>query len=281
MYKLFIAPLLLAAIAEGQPAKVIADEEKAFAAMSVHASVQQAFVKYFSDSAVSFHAGKIYNGKEFWKQQKPDSTYLFWSPVYADISLAKDLGFTSGPWQLKVKRTNNEPDARGFYNSVWRKEKDGQWKVVIDIGVGMKEVAKETDSVKYSSIESESPSMSETVNGKQMIMAIEKAYLRNYPYLGGPRDVSGEARFYRPGKLPLISSDSIQRLIRKEKYICQFEVVGGDMASSNDMGYVYGNVKFPSEKNGVFTTVSTNYMRIWKKEKNTAWKIVLDVIAGE
>ena len=64
------------------------------------------------------------------------ATDLRWRPLVAEASAAGDLGYTLGAWDFVERRDGAPPavTARGRYLTVWRKQPDGGWKVVADIG---------------------------------------------------------------------------------------------------------------------------------------------------
>ncbi len=56
-----------------------------------------------------------------------------WSPNFAGVSQAGDLGYSIGTFELTVDDAEGNPVTRnGKYTTVWRKQEDGQWKVVSD-----------------------------------------------------------------------------------------------------------------------------------------------------
>jgi ketosteroid isomerase-like protein len=56
-----------------------------------------------------------------------------WSPDFAAVSQAGDLGYSIGTFELTVDDAEGNPVTRnGKYTTVWRKQEDGQWKVVSD-----------------------------------------------------------------------------------------------------------------------------------------------------
>ncbi|HWX92367.1 MAG TPA: DUF4440 domain-containing protein [Terriglobales bacterium] len=60
---------------------------------------------------------------------------LVWAPVGADISSSGDLGYTWGTYEFRSKDKNGKPVVEhGKYTSIWKKQKDGSWKVVLDMG---------------------------------------------------------------------------------------------------------------------------------------------------
>jgi ketosteroid isomerase-like protein len=118
------------------PAEEVAKAEKGFAKRALQTNTRQAFLEYYDDSVVVFRSGKAVKGKDAsWGKRKVDSTELWWQPVFADISASGDFGYTTGPWEWRRLKTDNMASAYGYYNSIWKKGKDGIWKVVIDIGV--------------------------------------------------------------------------------------------------------------------------------------------------
>ena len=58
---------------------------------------------------------------------------LTWSATTADVSSAGDLGYSIGTFELTTNDPEGNPVTRkGKYTTVWRKQADGQWKVVSD-----------------------------------------------------------------------------------------------------------------------------------------------------
>ena len=57
-----------------------------------------------------------------------------WTATKADVSQAGDLGYTTGTYEQTVHDAAGNPVmTRGKYVIVWKKQEDGQWKVVADI----------------------------------------------------------------------------------------------------------------------------------------------------
>ena len=60
---------------------------------------------------------------------------LRWQPDFADAAASGDLGYTSGRSQRHLVAEDGTLTERdGRYITIWRKQKDGTWKVVADIG---------------------------------------------------------------------------------------------------------------------------------------------------
>lgn len=93
----------------------------------------QAFVSFLADETVFFMGKGEIRGKEAvataWKPlyETPAAPFS-WRPESATVLDSGNLGLTSGPVLA--------PDGTriGTFNSVWRREPDGRWKVVFDRG---------------------------------------------------------------------------------------------------------------------------------------------------
>jgi ketosteroid isomerase-like protein len=92
-----------------------------------------AFQTFLADEAVFFGPAGATHGKAAvaadWKPlfEKPAAPFS-WDPETVEVLDSGTLAISSGP----VKR----PDGTrtGTFNSIWRREKDGQWRVVFDKG---------------------------------------------------------------------------------------------------------------------------------------------------
>ncbi|MFB3061080.1 MAG: DUF4440 domain-containing protein [Candidatus Binatia bacterium] len=63
----------------------------------------------------------------------PPGFSLSWSPNFAGVSQGGDLGYSIGTFEFTVDDAEGNPVTRnGKYTTVWRKQEDGQWKVVSD-----------------------------------------------------------------------------------------------------------------------------------------------------
>ena len=73
----------------------------------------------------------------------PADRTLSWKPFKADIAKSGDLGYTLGNYELRQRGAGGEPNIRyGKYCSVWKKQSDGSWKWVVDIGNASPEQAR-------------------------------------------------------------------------------------------------------------------------------------------
>jgi ketosteroid isomerase-like protein len=60
---------------------------------------------------------------------------LTWSPVHIDVSVSGDLAYSFGNFEFRSVGKDGKPAVEhGKYTTIWKKQKDGKWKVVLDMG---------------------------------------------------------------------------------------------------------------------------------------------------
>ena len=100
------------------------------------------FMSFFADDGVILmpNVGPV-KGREAIRKTKESSFAkpgftLRWKPEYADIAASGDLGYTYGPYTLTFTGADGKQVKRtGRYFTIWKKQKDGSWKVMLDNGV--------------------------------------------------------------------------------------------------------------------------------------------------
>jgi ketosteroid isomerase-like protein len=97
------------------------------------------YVTYFADDGVELPNGEsAVKGKPAIRKSLGDwepGMSLTWTPTGSAMAASGDLGYTYGDYTLKTKDKDGHPVARyGKYMTVWKKQKDGSWKVAADMG---------------------------------------------------------------------------------------------------------------------------------------------------
>ena len=96
-----------------------------------------AFVSYFAEDGVELQEGGGITTKGDMRKEGPwpPDMSLTWTPVKAEMAASGDLGYTYGNYVLKSKDKDGKLVTHyGKYTSIWKKQKDGSWKVVVDMG---------------------------------------------------------------------------------------------------------------------------------------------------
>jgi ketosteroid isomerase-like protein len=100
----------------------------------------QGYLSYYAEDAVEVPNGEaLVRGKaEIAKQTgylDDKNNRLVWTPVGADVSAAGDLGYTYGNYEYHSLDKDGRPSVSvGKYTTIWKRQKDGSWKVVLDMG---------------------------------------------------------------------------------------------------------------------------------------------------
>lgn len=59
---------------------------------------------------------------------------IHWQPTKVEAARSGDLAYSSGTYEMSFNDPSGKPVAdRGKYATVWRKQADGSWKVVLDV----------------------------------------------------------------------------------------------------------------------------------------------------
>ena len=118
---------------------VLMDADRAFAAAVAQDGVE-AWVSWFATDGAQIQpgSGEIIGHDAIRSLMAglddPNFT-LSWEPMRADIAASGDLGWTTGLYVSEGIGPDGEPRrGQGRYVTIWRKEADGSWKVVMDLG---------------------------------------------------------------------------------------------------------------------------------------------------
>ncbi len=107
--------------------------------MAQDGGIGEAFVAYAAPDATLLPANQNpVTGRDGVRLQfadLPEGTRLSWKPFRADASRGGDLGYTLGTYEFHSKDADGKDVTRyGKYCSIWKKQPDGTWKWVVDIG---------------------------------------------------------------------------------------------------------------------------------------------------
>jgi len=140
---------LLAAMACEQPAASVdlaaersslLEADRRFARATAEERLE-GWVGFFAEDGVMFPAGRpvIRDEESIRALMGPlfddEGFSLAWEPLEAEVSAGGDLGYTYGSYESRSPGPDGVPSVTtGKYLTVWRKQGDGSWKVVADIG---------------------------------------------------------------------------------------------------------------------------------------------------
>ena len=119
----------------GERIKLI-DADKAFSKLSEEKGMKTAFIEYIDSNGVLLKqnhppiAGA--NAIDYLIQQNDTAFTLTWQPHNAVVAKSGDIGYTYGIYSFQPKSADTI--LYGTYVSIWKKQRDGTWKFVLDSG---------------------------------------------------------------------------------------------------------------------------------------------------
>jgi ketosteroid isomerase-like protein len=262
--------------------KAIVETERAFSRMSEEQGTREAFDAFIADDGILFRPTPVFGKK--WMQEhplpaSPTRSVLSWQPIFADVSRAGDLGYTTGPWLLR-KDLNGKPQAFGNFMTVWKKQANGSWRFVLDLGIS--NPLPKTDAPIFE------PGSFHPIKGKiekvdheaarSALLNFDREFSKASAVQGGREAflvyAAKDVRLYRNDHFPFVgkmaAADALAPLTAEWTWKPSF----ADVSSSGDLGYSYGIYEL-KDKNGAVSERG-NYARVWKKVNGT-WKLVVDV----
>lgn len=249
------------------PAHALAEAERAFSAASEKDGITASFVEFLDDSCVMFNPGPV-NGKELYRKRKENGAYLIWSPSFVETAASGDFGISTGPWEYRRSKGDTSV-SYGHYFSVWQKDRNGVWKVILDNGIDYPSSVKRIEKGTFRSMNVRTSSGVKVTSGT--IRELENAF--SAAAVQGLRAAyqkysAEDIMMFRKGAFPVSSKKDAMRMIAKEEKGGVSVPVGSAVSSSGDIGFTYGLVI--GQKND-----TSSYVRVWRKEKQ--WKIAADL----
>lgn len=276
--------------------------------MGSEKGVRDSFFEFFGEEGITFQPHPIRFRELARKNPLPEPPpprqfKLEWWPVYGDVALSGDIGYNTGPTLTTDLTPQNRPARHGYFFSVWKRLKNGTWRVAVDMGTTTPAAdPSHQDRLRYvraRQLKSKEPSVhlplgvgrqrpiqepiqKEDKTEREEVMALETEFLRaasrdgyREAYLSYLDD---DARVHRPDTMPLVGRSSAGELFQKQSgTLTKWEAIDGGVAVSGELGYTYGAYELKSTtqegavEKGYFT-------RVWKRDPEGKWKIVADVV---
>ena len=199
---------------------------------------------------------------------------LLWEPRVGDVAASGELGWLTGPSAFTNKKDKKEPQY-GNYLSAWRKQADGSWKVLLDIGTdspgpvtfpegfhryafGPRYVGKE-------------PKAAATASLLERDRALNARLAKEEPSVVYGAFLARNARLHRQGSKPVVGRDAAAEWLTVNSSDLIAVTGTGESARSGDFGYTYGTYTAQGAPR------KGSYMRLWSRTMEGQWLIVTDV----
>jgi ketosteroid isomerase-like protein len=259
--------------------------EKAFAATSVEIGIRDSFLMFFADDGINFQPHPTKTREAFLKRPAPATRppiELNWWPIYADVSRAGDLGYTTGPYTFKDLSPEKRPTRYGYYFSIWKKQANGEWKVAVDCGISTPDHSAQTLEFKPApQVKWKASRKIDLESERAALVDLDRQFLKTSESLGIVesylRYFGSEARLHRDGLLPMTERAAIRAYLSSQISRLFWTPIKSDIAQSADLGYTYGSYELKFA--GTNKTEKGYYVRVWKRDDRGNWKLVLDTFS--
>ena len=283
--RILVALLILGigSVVRGQSAlQDMVKTEQAFSKMAEEKNTRDAFMAFIADDGLLFRPGAV-NGKK-WMSEHPvppsdKKPLLAWQPAFAGMAASGDMGFTTGPWEFKADIKDEKPSGYGHFVTVWKKQADGSWKFVVDLGIshpqsggpqahwGPADTSKK-ENFKPIDVGASRASLLNR-DRKYSAEVLSQGLAKTFSTYAAP-----DVRLYRSAGIPFIGREASSEAIAMTKGQVTWQPIASDTSSAGDLGYTHGTYEVSDETKKVIERGS--YVRIWKKQAGE-WQIVMDV----
>ena len=257
----------------------LVNSEIAFSKAAADSGIRAAFLAFLAGQSVVFRPGPV-DGRALYSNIPASQGGLSWYPVVADISRTADLGYTTGPYESR----SGAPGAaiqHGYYASLWSRQKDGTWKVVLDTGAP--NAAPETRPAPWQPPATYNPPPAlpgrdiEPQRQREALMEMDRQCVKISRSKSTAEAYAAflddSARLYGfhisapfAGKPAVLASQAVKAAVN-------WQPMNAVVSRGDDLGCTYGQL----ENGG--KALSGYYTHFWKRDAAGAWKIVLEVLS--
>lgn len=277
---LLVPTLALAAAGSLPPAQQqLFDTERAFVRAAAEKGFRDSFYEYFADDGIAFNPHPFRVRVSLAGQPStPPPMGADWAPVWGDIAAAGDLGWNTGP--LLYPGRDGKPDRHGLFFSVWKRQHDGSFKVVLDIGSDTPAaVVPITEPPHTSWREGQgTPGGVDVAAAKAALLGAERDFLAVSSAeslgLAYANRLADEARVHRPGVMPVTGRVAIGEWAGAQAGQYRGEPLFADVSKSGELGYAWGSYERIGEDPD-----AGYFARVWKKDARGDWRIVFDTVS--
>lgn len=277
----WLLPLVLVACAEKLPeAHVLplVEAERAFSHDASDRGIRSAFLEHLAVEAIVFRPGPV-PGPAFFRDHPDKGGALSWDPSYAEVSEGRDLGFTLGPYEA---RTTAGEVHYGHYVSVWRKQKDDRWRVVIDGGNRHPPPLQVAERFDYRPAQANrgTPTAIDTASEWVRLQAAEKALIAALAETGRGslallQFAAPDIRYFPPDSFPVAGRGAVETALIGRKDVVTFEPSGGGIAITGELAYTFGKATRKAAE--LAPVVDGGYLRVWRRSGGGVWQVALEL----
>jgi ketosteroid isomerase-like protein len=254
------------------------EAERAFAARALVVGWKQSFLEYFDDGAIGFDGGRAGNAKQQLRESPdpPKDLQLIWEPRVGDVAGSGELGYLTGPVRNILPSRNNGRPRHSTYFSVWKRQRNGEYRVVIDVGTQTPgPVPFEPGFTRASHTDRFTADYDDTTPPLSAADRVMNSALRTNQATAYRERLAPGARLHRNNMLPLVGNRAILTWLASQPRYSAADSRYAEAARSGDLGYTWGTYILPARART--TREEGFYTRVWVRERNGQWKIAADI----
>ena len=254
------------------------EAERAFAARALVVGWKEAFLEYFAPDAIGFDEGQVGLARDQIRRgpDPPKDLQLLWEPRYGDVSASGELGYLTGPVRnIRASREGGRP-RHSNYASIWKRQRDGSFKVVMDVGIPTPAAVAFAPGFTRAPIANRfTGDYDDTTPPLGAADGLLNAGLRTNQVRGYRPLLAPSARLHRPNVLPVVGERRILQWLASQPAFSTADSRHAEAARSGDLGYTWGMYAV-TQRN--VAAQSGYYVRVWVRERGGQWKLALDVL---
>ena len=253
------------------------DTERAFAKMASDATIRDAFLEYFADQSVNFNPdpGPARERLRVTPDAFPAGMRLVWEPRLGDISSSGDLGYLTGPATTDLP---GQPTRHGSYFSVWKKQPNGSYRVILDVGVAPVDAAEFAPGFVRAGAVPAYTGKDTRENAEHSLLETDRAFGLALASQGAAKAYAAalhaSGRLHRNGSPLMSTRKAAVDWTHAHVKAMRSEPLKVETAAARDLGYTWGTYSMEPTQGAVSKGY---YIRVWTRDANGAWQLAADV----
>jgi|GEM_PF-906671 len=270
--------------------KILLEKDREISMASVEKGILKAFYSFMTNYSILLpENGHPVYGKEACRklidqvEMKGWEGKLKWEPTFANVSKARDLGYTHGRFERPTTDDKGkEKITYGYYGTIWKKQPNAEWKVVVSQGLILLKdlnqvpIDKKIDLSNVDDITKQVVNTEVAFSNESVENGIPEAFYRfidddgiALSAAGPPRTKETFAKMIAAAKKKKKNDD------RKSKL--EWEPIYSHVSKSKDMAYNYGPYEYTITKaKGITQCFYGYFVTVWKRQLDGSWKFVFD-----
>ncbi len=255
------------------------ETEREFARTALVKGIRDAFLEFFADDAIAFSPEPV-SAKERLRSrpaQPPSVLELKWEPRLGDVASSGEIGWLTGPSTFVNRAAAAPAPQYSNYLSIWRKERDGHWRVLIDFGIDVPQPAQYDPGFTRFRFDDRYRGPDQDTAAAGTLLSTDRELNAALAADGAPRAYAARlapgARLNRNGVAPIVGAAAIAEWLERNTPALSARTTASFASRAGDLGYTYGiyELKGSEPETGA-------YLRVWSRDRTARWWIVAEVM---